>query len=104
MSAGETIGVDLGGTKVLVGGYAQFEFKSKEEAIESASRFMELSNIGFRWYLYRVRRRRGRCNEPQLHRNRNQNRGSRTPLQLPFAVGQVSLPRLFIMRTVTRNR
>jgi len=29
-------------TKEVVGGYAQFEFKSKEEAIEAALRFMEL--------------------------------------------------------------
>jgi hypothetical protein len=29
-------------TKEVVGGYAQFELKSKEEAIESAVRFMEL--------------------------------------------------------------
>ena len=29
-------------TKEIVGGYAQFELKSKEEAIESAVRFMEL--------------------------------------------------------------
>jgi len=29
-------------TKELIGGYAQFELKSKEEAIESAVRFMEL--------------------------------------------------------------
>ena len=28
--------------KEVVGGFAQFEFKSKEEAIESAKRFMEL--------------------------------------------------------------
>src|SRR5712692_10006739 len=28
--------------KEVVGGYAQFEFKSKEEAVESAVRFMEL--------------------------------------------------------------
>ena len=31
-------------TKEVVGGYAQFELKSKEEAIESAVRFMELHN------------------------------------------------------------
>ena len=31
----------------MVGGYAQFELKSKQEAIESAVRFMELhKNIG----------------------------------------------------------
>jgi len=29
-------------TRELVGGYAVFEFKSKEEAVESALRFMEL--------------------------------------------------------------
>ena len=29
-------------TKEVIGGYAQFELKSKEEAIESAVRFMEL--------------------------------------------------------------
>ena len=29
-------------TKEIIGGYAQFELKSKEEAIESAVRFMEL--------------------------------------------------------------
>jgi hypothetical protein len=29
-------------TKEVVGGYAVFEFKSKEEAVESAERFMEL--------------------------------------------------------------
>jgi hypothetical protein len=29
-------------TKEIVGGYAQFELKSKEEAVESAVRFMEL--------------------------------------------------------------
>jgi hypothetical protein len=29
-------------TKEVIGGYAQFELKSKEEAIESAIRFMEL--------------------------------------------------------------
>ena len=29
-------------TKEVVGGYAQFELKSKEEAVESAVRFMEL--------------------------------------------------------------
>jgi len=29
-------------TKEVVGGYAQFELKSKEEAIEGAIRFMEL--------------------------------------------------------------
>jgi hypothetical protein len=29
-------------TKEAVGGYAQFEFKSKEEALEAAVRFMEL--------------------------------------------------------------
>ena len=29
-------------TKEIVGGYAQFELKSKQEAIESAVRFMEL--------------------------------------------------------------
>ena len=29
-------------TKEVVGGYAQFELKSKEEAIEGAVRFMEL--------------------------------------------------------------
>jgi hypothetical protein len=28
--------------KEIVGGYAQFELKSKEEAVEAASRFMEL--------------------------------------------------------------
>jgi hypothetical protein len=28
--------------KEVVGGFAQFEFKSKEEAIEAAVRFMEL--------------------------------------------------------------
>lgn len=28
--------------KEIIGGYAQFEFKSKEEAVESAVRFMEL--------------------------------------------------------------
>jgi hypothetical protein len=28
--------------KEVVGGYAQFEFKSKEEAVEAAKRFMEL--------------------------------------------------------------
>jgi hypothetical protein len=32
----------FGETKEVVGGYAQFELKSKEEAIESAVRFMEL--------------------------------------------------------------
>ena len=31
-------------TKEIIGGYAQFELKSKEEAIESAVRFMELHN------------------------------------------------------------
>ena len=30
--------------KEVVGGYAQFELKSKEEAVESAVRFMELYN------------------------------------------------------------
>ncbi len=29
-------------TKEVIGGYAQFELKSKEEAVESAVRFMEL--------------------------------------------------------------
>jgi hypothetical protein len=29
-------------TKEVIGGYAQFELKSKEEAIQSAVRFMEL--------------------------------------------------------------
>ena len=29
-------------TKEVVGGYAQFELKSKEEAVKSAVRFMEL--------------------------------------------------------------
>jgi hypothetical protein len=29
-------------TKEVVGGYAVFEFKSKNEAVESAERFMEL--------------------------------------------------------------
>jgi len=29
-------------TKEVIGGYAQFEFKSKEEAVESAVHFMEL--------------------------------------------------------------
>jgi hypothetical protein len=29
-------------TKEVVGGYAQFEFKSREEALEGAKRFMEL--------------------------------------------------------------
>src|ERR1700683_122696 len=32
-------------TKEVVGGYAQFELKSKEEAIEGAVRFMELHKI-----------------------------------------------------------
>jgi len=30
--------------KEVVGGYAQFELKSNEEAVESAVRFMELHN------------------------------------------------------------
>jgi hypothetical protein len=32
-------------TKEVVGGFAQFELKSKEEAIEGATRFMELHRI-----------------------------------------------------------
>jgi hypothetical protein len=31
-------------TKEVIGGYAQFELKSKEEAVKSAVRFMELHN------------------------------------------------------------
>jgi len=44
LSGGRVIVTDgpFSETKEVVGGYAQFELKSKEEAVESAVRFMEL--------------------------------------------------------------
>jgi hypothetical protein len=44
LSGGKTIVTDgpFAETKEVIGGYAQFELKSKEEAIESAVFFMEL--------------------------------------------------------------
>jgi hypothetical protein len=44
LSQGKITAIDgpFAETKELVGGYAVFEFKSKQEALESAMRFMEL--------------------------------------------------------------
>jgi hypothetical protein len=44
LSQGKITAIDgpFAETRELVGGYAVFEFKSKEEAVESAMRFMEL--------------------------------------------------------------
>ena len=44
LSAGKVTVIDgpFAETKEVIGGYAQFELKSKEEAIESAVQFMEL--------------------------------------------------------------
>jgi len=44
LSAGQVSVIDgpFTETKEVIGGYAQFELKSKDEAIESAVRFMEL--------------------------------------------------------------
>jgi hypothetical protein len=51
----------MGSRREVVGGYAQFEFKSKKEAIEAAVRFMELHKK--LWPGERARPRFARCLE-----------------------------------------